>query len=253
MPLHAYAPRATSQLLHRISIVSTSHETTRTVLPDAGLVIGLRYRGDTLTLDTGVPRAYPHRSLTGVLPRAQTVRTSAGGAMILGLVRPDAAARLLRAPVDDLFGVTCSLDDIFPPSTLHRVVHALYRATSDDERIAIFERFLLDAAPPRPPDPIVTCALAAIDRAAGNVRIAALRVGRSQDALERRFRALVGATPKHYASLVRFRRALALIRPGRSLTRIALEAGYSDQSHFNRHFRRFTGHAPSVLLAGDYC
>src|SRR5690349_13892303 len=107
MSEQAFAPRASPQLLQRITIVSTAVETTRTVLPSARVVVGLRYRGDTVALDASGKRAYPQRALTGVLPRAQTIRTSADGAMILGLLRPEAAARILRAPVDRLFGVTC--------------------------------------------------------------------------------------------------------------------------------------------------
>ena len=255
MSVHTFAPRAATPLLQRIAIVAAGVEMTRAVLPEAGIVVGLRYRGETVTLEGGGTRSYPHCAVTGVLPSARTVRTSADGQMILGLLRPAAAARLVRAPVDALFGVTCALEDIVPAALAQRTVHALYRATSDAERVGVFEQFLLEAAAPRAPDPVVDRALAEIDRSAGNVRIAALQVGRSQDALERRFRAVVGATPKQYASLVRFRKALALHQRGRSLTRIAIEAGYSDQSHFNRHIRRFTGYAPSALfgIPGGYC
>lgn len=80
------------------------------------------------------------------------------------------------------------------------------------------------------------------------------RRGLSQDALEKRFRRVVGATPKQYASVVRLRRAVEAFGTGRSLTQISLDAGYCDQSHFIRHFRQVTGEAFRGFLAtAEYC
>jgi AraC-like DNA-binding protein len=60
--------------------------------------------------------------------------------------------------------------------------------------------------------------------------------------------ARVGITPKRFASLRRFEQAVALARTSPSLTETALAAGYYDQSHFIRDFRRFSGAAPGELL-----
>ncbi len=66
---------------------------------------------------------------------------------------------------------------------------------------------------------------------------------------ERSFRSQVGINPKEYARIVRFQRALALMRSGESgLGQIAYACGYSDQSHFIREFRRFSGLTPTTLL-----
>lgn len=66
---------------------------------------------------------------------------------------------------------------------------------------------------------------------------------------ERSFRSLVGINPKEYAEIVRFQRALALMQCGESeLGQIAYTCGYSDQSHFTREFRKFSGLTPSALL-----
>jgi AraC-like DNA-binding protein len=55
-------------------------------------------------------------------------------------------------------------------------------------------------------------------------------------------------SPKRFASLLRFERALLLARQGGRLTDVALNAGYYDQSHFNREFSRFTGQAPGAYF-----
>ncbi|HEY5825191.1 MAG TPA: AraC family transcriptional regulator, partial [Cyclobacteriaceae bacterium] len=53
-------------------------------------------------------------------------------------------------------------------------------------------------------------------------------------------------TPKLYGKINRFQHSLGLInQKDTSLTDIAYEAGYFDQSHFIREFKSFTGVTPS--------
>jgi len=55
-----------------------------------------------------------------------------------------------------------------------------------------------------------------------------------------------GLTPKLYSQINRFQNSLQLVREGNSsLTSIAYECGYADQSHFIREFKSFTGLTPS--------
>jgi transcriptional regulator GlxA family with amidase domain len=65
----------------------------------------------------------------------------------------------------------------------------------------------------------------------------------SQDAFEKRFRKSVGVSPKQFSYIVRMK---AVVNGSRlkSLSAIALEAGYFDQPHFNKDFKLFTGQAP---------
>jgi AraC-like DNA-binding protein len=63
----------------------------------------------------------------------------------------------------------------------------------------------------------------------------------------RAFRASVGVSPHEYLVQCRLRHArrlIALDGDRRSLTEIAIEAGFSDQAHLTRHFRRAFGQTP---------
>jgi AraC-like DNA-binding protein len=74
------------------------------------------------------------------------------------------------------------------------------------------------------------------------------------DSLEKRFRQAVGASPKQLATITRLRHAVESYRPGESLTRLSLDAGYFDQSHFIREFRAFTGTPPRRFFAtNEHC
>jgi transcriptional regulator GlxA family with amidase domain len=74
-------------------------------------------------------------------------------------------------------------------------------------------------------------------------------IGLSQSALERRFRRIVGASPKKFASLVRVKTIQRLHAAGVDFTSIAHAAGYFDQSHFIHDFKRMTGLAPESYFA----
>lgn len=64
----------------------------------------------------------------------------------------------------------------------------------------------------------------------------------------RLFREYVGMNPKEYGRIVRFQRALRMMQLGsRDYVGIAYANGYSDQSHFIRDFRQFSGMTPKQL------
>ena len=64
--------------------------------------------------------------------------------------------------------------------------------------------------------------------------------------LVRSFTQELGIPPHAYLVQVRVRRAAALLRQDASLVSAALDVGFSDQSHLNRHFLRCYGITPGV-------
>jgi AraC-like DNA-binding protein len=62
--------------------------------------------------------------------------------------------------------------------------------------------------------------------------------------LARQFRRCFGTSPHRYLVMRRLERARALIAAGTPLAEAAIAAGFADQSHFSRHFKRAYGMAP---------
>jgi AraC-like DNA-binding protein len=239
------------------TIVEARVESTRLLLPEPGLVLGLRYGGFADLLEaTGGARRVSDATFAGVTDRARRMRTSAGGGVVLTMFHATGAARFFATPLHELFGATVALDQLVPASTLARIADRLAAAVDHAGRIGVVEDFLLARLRPEPADALVAAAVRAIDAAGGAVRIAPLAraLAISQDPLEKRFRRSVGASPKRYAALVRLQRAVRGHRAGTSLSRLAQEAGYFDQSHFIRDFRAITGESPGRLFRSpDYC
>ncbi|MDE7293570.1 MAG: AraC family transcriptional regulator [Oscillospiraceae bacterium] len=59
-----------------------------------------------------------------------------------------------------------------------------------------------------------------------------------------KFRTQAGLTPHRFQVQNRIRKARRLIRSNFSLTEAALAAGFFDQSHFIKEFKKFTGLTP---------
>ncbi len=213
------------------------------VLPSTSAVLGIQFRGRVRAGDTLLARA----GVTGIQSTARTYSYELGTGSLLVRFTPQGAA-CLGVPVTELANRSVPLDDFLARARVAEVHERLGDAIDTSKRVAVLEGFL-DALPYRS-DPLVTRALAMLDAAAENVNVsaAARALGLSERQLERRFLAQVGITPKRFAMLRRFERVAAQARTAPSLTVAALEAGYYDQSHFIRDFRRFAGAAPSEFF-----
>lgn len=215
-------------------------------LPDASTIAAFSFRSECRAPGHG---PMPPAAFTGLWETLRGHEHSAGHAVLLALFTPLGAAAFLRQPVDAFSGGTADLTSILPrPAGIRRLSEQIGEATGHGVRVKLLERFLLDRIEPSATDPLVAAAVAWLERDAGHARIDALtrHIGLSQSALERRFLRVVGLTPKKYAMLLRFKRALALRAHAADLTAVAHDAGYFDQSHFTNHFRRVTGVSPAA-------
>jgi AraC-like DNA-binding protein len=84
------------------------------------------------------------------------------------------------------------------------------------------------------------------ERASEPVSLAELSqaAGLSAFRLNRVFSRIVGLAPHAYQVLLRVEKARKLLATGIRPAAAAAEAGFADQSHLNRHFRRITGVTP---------
>lgn len=72
----------------------------------------------------------------------------------------------------------------------------------------------------------------------------------SERNLRRVFISELGASRKELSSIIRFQYLLRKLQQGEraALAHIAAQYGYYDQSHFNKHFKRYYGLAPSQVF-----
>ena len=99
-----------------------------------------------------------------------------------------------------------------------------------------------------PSDPITQYAIAQLRQSNGGITLKTLQqeLQFSERSLERRFKQVVGISPKVFSQVCRFQATLRQLRTGTydKLSDIAFDHAYADQSHFIRSFREFTGFSP---------
>ena len=193
-----------------------------------------------------------------------TMRTAAvipvtGPVDLFGIrFRPGAASRFLGMPLGELTDRRIPLDELWG-SRAGLVADLLEREGIAARAAAaerMLERRLVSAALTREVE-LVERAVRLLRRARGgaSVRETAAALGIGERKLQRAFDSAVGLGPKALARVLRFRRAVAAIGMARGApgpipwAGIALDAGYADQPHFIREFRRLAGVTPARYAA----
>ena len=65
----------------------------------------------------------------------------------------------------------------------------------------------------------------------------------------REFKKQTGLPPHAWLVQIRLRKAQHLLKQGQSIVLTAHQMGFSDQSHFNRHFKKALGVTPAQYVA----
>jgi AraC-like DNA-binding protein len=161
-------------------------------------------------------------------------------------LRAGSALLLFGAPADALAERHTALEDLWGPRAAV-VRDRLGEAASLEQRLDVFEDMLAERLPLiRGLHPAVARALQQLVTVP-SVHEVVKQSGYSHRRFLELFVQEVGLTPKAYSRVQRFQRALQhASAPDRTAwSDIAIAAGYSDQSHFNREFRVCVGTTPT--------
>jgi AraC-like DNA-binding protein len=232
--------------VRKFVISEEAEENSYRVLPDTGVVIGFQYQGRLSQIVNGSENVLAASGVTGINGSYRIFKNSAGIGTVLIFFKEGGAAEFFRHPVHELFQQSLSLDNFMLSSELVVLEEQLYETQKDAERIAVVEQFLISRMRQIEPDHLVVAAVTLIRQNKGNIRIKTLieRLNISQSPLEKRFRQLIGTSPKKFASIVRFKYALEHYQPQCSLTDLGYHSGFYDQAHFIKEFKTFTGETP---------
>lgn len=142
-------------------------------------------------------------------------------------------------------------EDLLPGADALRA--ALVAAPDPATALDVLGRQLSEWTRPQwSPHPVVGRALADVAQNRGRtVRDVAQGAGVAPQTLVSLFRQFVGITPKRYTEVLRlfnFVNEVAHVDPVPTWAEMAATAGYYDQPHFNRVFRRYVGTTPQQYL-----
>ncbi len=220
------------------------------VIPTGGMHLVFRLSDDPLRLFNDPSDREGHVVSTAVVGGARArfyIRDVSKPLCSIGAqLRPGAAQVLFGVDATELAERHTALADLWG-GRVGSMHDRLREAGSVEERLDVFERLLAARLPAvRGLHPAVAQALQQLATTT-HVRHVVSQSGYSHRRFIALFSRAVGLTPKVYSRVRRFERALRRVRPfgPGAWTDIALAAGYSDQSHFNREFREIVGVTPT--------
>lgn len=216
------------------------------VFPSSGLVIGFQYKGQLSSVKDNTLNKLTSAGITGITDGYKVFKNSADIGTILVYFTEIGFTHFSSNPANELFNLSLSLDDIFNKNEISEVEEKLIIATTDKQRIKIVEQFLLSQLKDIQADKLIVEAIKLIYQSKGTIRVKDLneKLFISQSPFEKRFRKVVGTTPKKFTSIIRFNSVLDNLNETKSLTEICYENNFFDQAHFIKDFKHFTGQTP---------
>lgn len=216
------------------------------IFPSSGLVIGFQYKGQLSTIKNEGFYKLSMAGITGISDSYKVFRNSADIGTVLVFFTEIGFSHFASHPTNEFFNQSISLEHIFNKNDIDEIEERLALAHSDKQRIQVVEKFMLLQLKDIQTDKLIVEAVKLIYHSKGTIRIKELndKLAISQSPFEKRFRKVVGTTPKKFASIVRFNTVLEDIKGTKSLTEICYENGFFDQAHFSKEFKQFTGESP---------
>lgn len=232
--------------IHYYVVAEYEQENEYKVFPSSGLVIGFQYKGRLSSIKDKQLIQLDSAGITGITDEYKIFKNSSNTGTILVYFTETGFIHFSSRPTHELFNQSISLDYIFDRNKVSEVEEKLVAANTDKQRIYVVERFLLSQLRDIQNDKLIAEAVKLIYQSSGSIRIKELnkQLFISQSPFEKRFRKVVGTTPKKFASIVRFNHLLGNLKNAKSLTDICYENNFFDQAHFIKDFKKFTGERP---------
>jgi AraC-like DNA-binding protein len=192
--------------------------------------------------------APPRRSyVVGSTLRDFVVRSVGWRHVIGASLRPEGVQPLLGLPAAVIGERVALLDEVIGPAAA-AIEDRLLSAPPERSLETLGEVLVERRRASAPPNAITQRAVRTVRRARGRLRMDALAadLDLSPRTLERHFLTHVGLSPKLFARLVRFDRAVRHLanRGTATWAEFASAHGYADQAHFINEFREFAGVPP---------
>jgi AraC-like DNA-binding protein len=188
---------------------------------------------------------------SGLQERSIFIESLAGTHLVSIRLHPLGATELFGLAAAKAANSIIDLENLLGQNT-DALRTALLAAQSPAAHFEILEQFLRHRSASTPVPAFVREAAARIDASHGSLKVAALHkdLDVSRKHLAVSFTRYVGVSAKSYAQIQRFVWTLEQLRNSNDFewSRLAAEAGYSDQSHLVRDFRRIGAASPTEYL-----
>lgn len=210
------------------------------VLPDGHTEIIFHFGGGCSIMHEGSLVQLPSPFIVGLLGKPVHFYVK-DRLQIIGIkCFPWAVFDLLKLPADK--GTIHVFEH--PIASLHTRLKALVEAGDIDEGLNYVKNWFIDAGSSTVSQKMLSKAGRAMREANGRLSVSSVAAAAHATVrtLERKFKASSGHTVKDISGLIRFEKVRERLwcEPDKGIASLAHELGYSDQSHLNREFKRYS-------------
>jgi len=234
-------------------IASGGHELINRILPGTGVAMAFRLKGQTAYVNNTAATSLPAMAFSGLRKSVRLINYAPETVTLVVLFKETGIPAFFKQPLHELFEESIALEYFFAKCDIDMLEEQLAEAANNNAAVAVINNFLLEKLLVNKPDPLVATAINRIYLNNGMGKISTLTgdLFISQDAFEKRFRRVTGATPKQFASIVKMKALIQHTAASPSFLDMALDKGYYDQAHFNKAFKLFTGLTPTLFFASS--
>lgn len=234
--------------------ISQKESSEYSVVPEEYCVLGVQVRGRINVYRENSFQTLDSTGITGIMTRSKTFRSEKDTTSFLIRIPPFLLASHIKIPMSEIVDQSLSLEDIFPISEVHNLREDCILEFLEGKKPGwAWNRFRSELRTFKEEPKYLRESIKRIRLQNGETSISSMAsdLGISLSKLEKDYKLVLGLSPKEYACLVRFRKAVDLKVKSSNLTDLAHRAGYYDQAHFIREFKKRTGKSPKYWFRSN--
>ncbi|MEA9413858.1 AraC family transcriptional regulator [Flavobacterium sp. PL02] len=196
----------------------------------------------------------PSSFIYGQLNGFKDIYSGSEMSIVIVVFQPNGINQLLGITSSELRDTIITIDDIFGLEGIE-LQEKLSEQSTIQEKLSLLNLFFktLEAKKPMSNQLIAAASLDFIFKSKGQFSLKQLvdYTGYTERHIERKFTECVGLNPKKFGNIVKIHGFLKLLQnksEDTNLTTISYDAGFSDQSHLIREFKKHTGMTPREYL-----
>lgn len=219
-----------------------------------GVVFSLKSKLISAITNHEIKNYLPGSFLYGQLNSFKDIYSDNEIALVIVVFQPNGINQLLQIPANEFQDSIISTDAVFGKKGIY-LEERLSEENNNDEKIKLLNQFFktLISKKSESNQLLVNSSLDFILANKGYFSVKQLvdYTGYTERHLERKFKECIGLNPKKFGSIIRLHHFLKLLKhktKDLNLTAISYDAGFSDQSHLIKEFKKQTGITPTEYL-----
>lgn len=220
---------------------------------NTGIVFSLKSKLISGINNYEIKNYLPSSFLYGQLNDFKDIYSDHEIALIVVVFQPNGINQLLGIPAHEFRDIILSIDTIFGKNGL--ILQEKLSEHNNQARVELLNLFFINLISKKSQSNqvIIDSSLDFIISNKGHISVAQLvkHTGYTERHLERKFKECIGLNPKKFGNIIKLHHFLKLLKhksQDLNLTTICYDAGFSDQSHLIREFRKHTGITPTEYL-----